>query len=176
MNIILIGYRASGKTTLGKMLAEHLGKPFVDVDVEICKRFDNKTIAEIWAQDGEPAFREVEVEVTREVCQIKQTVIGLAGGSLMRPKARQAVERAPDSVRIYLKCKPDVLHERINKDRSSAAKRPALTTMGGGIDEIESVLAEREPVYEAVADHVLDLTNLNPEEGLRRLMKVCKIE
>ena len=60
MNIILIGYRGSGKTTVGRLLADQLNKTFVDVDDEICGRFGGRTIADIWERDGERAYRDVE--------------------------------------------------------------------------------------------------------------------
>ena len=176
MSVILIGYRGSGKTTLGKMLAQQLEMTFTDVDDEIRKRFNHQTIAQIWSQFGQPAFRKAEVEVTHELCQRKQMVIGLGGGTLMLPDARRVVERMTGNMRIYLKCEPDVLYQRICEDKATAAQRPALTAMRGSVEEIRAVLADRESVYEAVADHVLDLTKLSPDEALRRLRNICERE
>ena len=91
----------------------------------------------------------------------------------MQPAARAAVESAPNTVRIYLQCEPDVLFERIGCDRETAASRPNLTELGGDIEEIRTVLAEREPVYMAVADKVFDVTHLQPEDAVRYLIKLC---
>ena len=173
MNVILIGYRGCGKTTIGRMLADQTWATFVDVDDVVCQRFGNDSIAAIWDEHGEPEWRRVEVEVTRELVSRPDHVIGLGGGTLMQPGAREAIEQAADTVRVYLKCEPAELLRRIEADTRSAATRPNLTQMGGGLDEIKAVLAEREPVYEAVADKVLDVTHLSPEDGLRFLIQRC---
>lgn len=171
-NIILIGYRGCGKTTLGKQLADQLWKTFVDVDDQTCKRFDNASIAAIWDEFGEPKWREAEVEVTRELCSRADHIIGLGGGTLMEAGAREAVENA-DARRIYLKCEPEELFKRINADTRSAETRPNLTNLGGGVEEIKAVLDKREPVYEAVADVVFDVTQTDIESALRHLIKRC---
>ncbi len=172
-NIILIGYRGSGKTTIGKLLADQLWKKFVDVDDETRKRLGGRTIAAIWQELGEPAWREEEVKVTAELCAKKGMIIGLGGGTLMQPGAKQAVKDAPNAIRIYLKCSPEELHRRISGDRQSAATRPALTPLGGGLEEVKMMLAQREPVYLEVADHVFDVSDIEPESGLRHLIKRC---
>ncbi len=172
-NIVLIGYRGCGKTTIGKLLADQLWKKFVDVDDQTCKRFAGKTIAAIWQEFGEPAWRSEEVKVTTELCAKKGMIIGLGGGTLMQAGAKQAVKDAANTVRIYLKCSAEELYRRISSDKQSAATRPALTAFGGGLEEVNAMLAQREPVYLEVADHVFDVTDIEPEAGLRHLIKRC---
>ncbi len=173
LNIILIGYRGCGKTTVGKMLADQLWKKFVDVDDDTCKRFNGKTIAQIWQEFGEPAWRREEVDVTKTLVAKKDMIIGLGGGTLMQSGAREAVEQAAHARRIYLKCEPEELFRRISQDKKSAATRPSLTSHGGGLEEIKEMLAKREPVYEAVADEVFDVTHVEPEAAVRYLIKNC---
>ncbi|MEX2671659.1 MAG: shikimate kinase [Phycisphaeraceae bacterium] len=173
MNIVLLGYRGSGKTTVGKKLAMQLWKTFVDTDVEICKRFDNATIAEIWETHGESAFRQTECEVVADFLKHRDQVIALGGGSVMQPAARQSIEQADETVRIYLKCDAAVLAQRLEADAATRASRPSLTTTGDAVTEIEAVLAERDPVYQAVADHVLDVTRLAPPDVIRHLIHRC---
>lgn len=173
MNVILFGYRGSGKTSIGKKLAGQLWKDFADVDVETCKRFGNPSIAAIWAEHGEPAWRQREIEVTRGLCARPNMIIALGGGTLMQPSAREAVEQAKDTVRIYLSCEAKELLRRVRADPQSGATRPNLTAMGGGIEEIEAVLTQRDPVYRAVATHVFDVTHLNIEDAVRHLIKRC---
>lgn len=173
MNIILIGYRGSGKTTLGKQLAMRQWMKFVDLDEEVRKKFDNRSIADIWKTDGEKAFRETEVRAIEEVCRRSGQVVALGGGSLMEPAARRAVMESPGSVRIYLYCSPEELFKRLSLDDQTAANRPALTKLGGSLDEIRQVMADREPIYRAVADKVFDVTNLDAEKAVRYLIERC---
>jgi len=171
MNVILMGYRGCGKTSLGKKLASRLWLDFVDVDDAICQRYEGRTIAQIWAEYGEASFRETEAEVVQELCSKDGRVIALGGGSVMQPAARNAVEQASDTKRIYLSCRADVLHERITDDTQSQGNRPNLTTLGGGVEEIQSVLAERDPVYRAVADSVFDVSYTTVDEALDHLLR-----
>lgn len=175
MNVILIGYRGSGKTSVGKRLANRLWKDFVDVDDETRKRFDGKTIAEVWDTHGEPAWREAEVAVTRELCARDDLVIGLGGGTLMQPGAREAVE-ASDAKRIYLRCGVEELARRIESDADSPGSRPSLTAAAGveaksASEEIAEVLAEREPIYRAVADSEFNVTHCRVPEVVQHLMR-----
>ena len=173
MNIILFGYRGSGKTTIGKRLAAQLWKTFVDVDEQTCQRFGNDSIAAIWDEHGEAAFRAAEAEVTKELCGRTDLVISLGGGTLMQAEALAAVEQAADAARIYLFCEPAELFRRISADDHSDKTRPHLTPLGGGLEEIEAVLAERDPVYRAVADKVFDVTHLDPVSACRYLIAKC---
>lgn len=158
---------------MGRKLAAKLWKTFVDIDAEIMKRFGGKSVRDIWAEFGEPEYRRVEVEITRDYCGKKDQVIALGGGTLMQPGAREAVEKAHDTVRIYLKCTPEELHRRITGDAQSAATRPSLTKHGGGLDEVKEMLAKRGPVYEAVADKTFDVTHVQIDDGVRHLIEKC---
>ncbi len=164
-----MGYRGSGKTSVGRPLAERLGWAFVDVDDAICTWFGGITIAQIWRTYGEPAFREREVEVTREQCQRDKVVIGLGGGTLMQAGALAAVESASPVLRVYLRCEPGVLAERISSDTQSDQTRPNLTEHDGGVKEIETMLGEREPVYRAVADLEIDVTSMEIDRVVDQL-------
>lgn len=171
MNIVLVGYRGSGKTTIGKRLASQLWKTFVDVDRETCRRFDDAAVADIWQTHGEPAWREAEAAVTVELLGRSNQVIALGGGSVVIPAVRQALEQASDCRTIYLRCDSSELHRRIQGDAQSATSRPSLTDRGGGLDEIQAVLAEREPMYRAVADEEFDVTRTGIDETVRHLIK-----
>lgn len=172
MQIVLIGYRGCGKTTVGRILAQALGLAFVDTDVETCLRFGGATIADIWKEHGEPAYRKAECEAVAEVMGRGSQVVGLGGGTLMEGPARESVERAADTVRIYLKCEAAELHRRINSDKQSAATRPNLTNLGGGVEEVRLMLQKRGPVYEAVANKTVDVTQRSPEEAAREILSL----
>src|SRR5579864_5367992 len=110
MSIILIGYRGSGKTTIGNKLADRLWQPFVDVDDLIVRRA-GKNIREIFEKDGEPAFREMEAHAVKEACALSEHVIGFGGGTLGLEENRRAIKDAGHKV-IYLKCAPEELLKR----------------------------------------------------------------
>lgn len=170
MSTVLIGYRGSGKSTIGRKLADQLWQKFVDVDDLIVQRA-GKSIREIFEQDGEPRFRDIESEAVREVSELAEHVVALGGGSLLREENRDVLRSAGHRV-LYLRCEPEELHRRIHTDPQTAATRPSLTNLGGGIDEIRKLLAEREPTYRAMMHAELDVTNLSPEEAALRLVRM----
>jgi shikimate kinase len=169
MSVILIGYRASGKTSIGRKLADRLWQPFVDSDEEIVKQA-KMPIREIFAQQGEAAFRDLETAVVRELAGRKEHVIALGGGAVGRPENRQAIAAGGHRV-IYLKCDPKILHQRMTADANTAHQRPNLTA-AGGLAEIEQLLAEREPVYREIMTAELDVTDLSIDEALARIARM----
>jgi len=170
VSIALIGYRGSGKTTVGRRLADKLWQPFVDTDEMIVAKA-GKTIADIFEQHGETRFRDLESEVIREVSALNEHVIALGGGALNRPENLAAIKSAGHKL-IYLKCEPKELFNRIKSDPQTAATRPNLTTLGGGVEEISKVLAEREPIYRQAMHAELDVTNLTPDEAVVYIVRL----
>lgn len=170
MSVVLIGYRGSGKTTTGKRLADRLWQPFVDTD-DLVVRKAGKSIREIFEQQGEAAFRDLEAEVVREVCQLKEHVISLGGGALLREENRSALKASGHKI-IYLKCEPKELHRRITADPQSAETRPGLTAIGGTLEEVQALVAEREPLYRAAMTAELDVTHLEPQDAVVYLVRL----
>jgi len=159
--IVLIGYRATGKTSLARLLAERLGWEWIDADVEIERRA-GKTIARIFAEDGEPAFRDMEAAVMQELLARERLVIASGGGAPMRAETRQAMQRTGRVV--WLKASPETIHERMSTDPTTGARRPQLTALGG-LEEIRCLLAQREPVYRQTATIEVD-TEVKDLDGL----------
>lgn len=157
--LTLIGYRATGKTTIARLLAQRLGWEWIDADVEIERRA-GKSIARIFAEDGEPAFRDLEVEVTRDLCQQPRLVLAAGGGAPMRAENREAM-RAGGTV-VWLKALPDTIHRRMTGDATTAGRRPDLTAQGG-LAEIVQLLARREPIYQETVDFAVDTEDKTPE-------------
>ena len=170
MSIVLIGYRGSGKTTIGKRLADRLWQPFIDVDDRIVQKA-GKSIKDIFEQDGEPFFRDIESQVVEEVIALPEHVIALGGGTLGREQNRQAVRKSGHQV-IYLQCDPVELHKRVAADPQSAQTRPNLTELGGGVDEIRKMVAERQPLYRAAMTAELDVTHLTPEDAVVYIVRL----
>lgn len=170
MNIVLLGYRGSGKTSIGQKLAVELWKDFVDLDDATRARFNNLTIADIWEQYGEDAFRQAEADAAAELLAKDNQVIALGGGTLTTDAGKAAVQSADNATRIYLSCATDVLAQRIAGDATTAAERPSLTGDADPAAEVEQVLAQRDPVYREVADLVFDVTYCSIEEAARHLI------
>lgn len=147
MIITLIGYRGTGKSTVGRQLAAELGWRFHDVDPEIERRA-GKSIAEIFAADGEPRFRDIEAEVLRDQLQDGPAVVVTGGGTLLRDENREAVRRA--GIAVWLMARRETIAARILGDPLSAGRRPSLTGTDP-VSEIASVLAVREPIYAQAA-------------------------
>jgi len=150
--IVLIGYRATGKSSLARLLAERLGWDWIDADVEIERRA-GKTIARIFAEDGEPAFRDLEAAVMQELLARQRLVIASGGGAPMRPETRLAMQRTGRVV--WLKASPETIDQRMNTDPTTGVRRPQLTAQGG-LEEIRQLLTQREPVYRQAATIEVD--------------------
>jgi shikimate kinase len=164
MSVALIGYRGSGKTTIGKRLADRMWQPFVDTDLLIVQRA-GKCIKDIFAARGEAGFRDLEATIVAEVCKMPEQVIALGGGAVLREENRAAIKAAGLKV-IYLKCEPEELVKRIESDPTTADARPNLTELGGGLEEVRKVLAEREPIYRSIMTAELDVTHLSPQDAV----------
>jgi shikimate kinase len=160
MNLVLIGYRATGKTTLARLLAERLGWSWVDADVEIERRA-GKSITRICAEEGESAFRDLEAEVIGDLCRRDHWVIAAGGGAPLRPESRQAM-RAGGRV-VWLTASPESIHSRMTGDATTASRRPSLTEQGP-LEEILQLMARREPIYRETAHWTLDTEGRSPDE------------
>jgi shikimate kinase len=172
MSVVLIGARGSGKSTIGRKLADRLWQSFIDVDEQIIRRA-GKTIRDIFEQDGEERFRELEIDVIREAAALPDQVIALGGGSLMREENRNALREAGHQL-FYLRCDPNELARRIKADPTSGATRPNLTQFGGGIEEIKFLLAIREAIYRECMHAEVDVTKLSPEEAVVSIVNLMQ--
>ena len=155
MMITLTGFMGSGKTTVGKVLADFLGCPFLDLDDLVVKKA-GKSIPDIFAQDGEPAFRELEAKLLRQTVgkyAESTAVLALGGGAILAP-ASAALLR-DKTVCIYLRATLDTLLARL---AGETAGRPLAD------GALATRLAEREPLYEETAHVTIDTDGLSPDE------------
>ena len=157
-NIVLIGYRGSGKTTVGRLLAERLGWAFVDTDDLIESQADS-AIADIFATEGEAGFRARERDIITRVTQHSEQVIAVGGGAVSDPENVERLKAA--GTVIWLTASPRGLWQRIKQDRHSAATRPDLTPTGG-LDEVRALLAHRQVAYRTAADLDIDTEHRDP--------------
>jgi len=158
MNIILIGYRCSGKTSTGRELAERLGFSFYDTDAMV-ERQSGLTIPEIVAEQGWDAFRQKERAVIRELSGMDHGVFALGGGAVLDSRNVDNLEE--NGVFVWLIATAETIATRMGKDEANGNERPSLTK-ASSIAEIEEVLAEREPLYRNLADLAVDTTGIGP--------------
>jgi shikimate kinase len=152
MNIVLIGYRGTGKTAVGRLLAARLGRELVSTDAEIVKRAQ-RTIPEIVAQQGWGYFRDLESDICQELSSRDHLIIDTGGGAILRPQNIEAFKK--NGTAFWLTASVETIVKRIGNDN----QRPSLTGTKSFVDEIQDVLQERMPKYQAAADHVIATDN-----------------
>ena len=138
-NLALIGFMGTGKTSIGRLVAEHLHFAFVDTD-ELIESSTGKTIADIFAQQGEPAFRELEARVVTELATRTRTVISTGGGLPVNPANLARLKE--HALVICLWASPEKIFERVRNQHH----RPLLHD-ADPLAKIRSLLAAREPFY-----------------------------
>ncbi|WP_237225746.1 shikimate kinase [Rubinisphaera sp. JC750] len=173
MIITLIGYRGCGKSSLAPLLAESRGWTWLDADREIEHRA-GRSIAEIFATDGEAMFRELETDLLRDLYRLDHMVIATGGGAILNPETRQRMrENGPV---LWLQADVDTLLSRIQGDPTTASSRPSLTNLPAR-EEVERVLTERFPLYEEASHIQLDTSSQSPEELAKEAdVQISKLE
>jgi len=148
--IALIGYRATGKSTVGRILAERLDRPFADADREV-EVLSGRSIRSIFEQDGEPAFREVESQVLATLADrlSEGGIVATGGGAILLERNRRVLRRF--GFVAWLTADAETLAHRLGSIRQEVEDRPPLTS-AGTLGEIAGVLESRTPLYREVAD------------------------
>ena len=172
MLLTLIGYRATGKTTLARLLAERLGWDWIDADVEI-ERGAGKSIARIFAEDGEAAFRDLEVQVIADLCRRERLVLAAGGGAPLRPESRQAMRQG--GTVVWLRARPETILARMSADATTADRRPNLTDKDP-LEEIVHVLESRTPIYGQSAHVTVDTEGKTPEALVTEIVEQLKLD
>lgn len=167
MNIFLIGYRGCGKSSVAPLVAKTLGWEVVDSD-QVIQDQASTTIAQIFAQQGEPAFRSLEQSAIAQIAQTTNQVISLGGGAPMFEANRDVI--AATGKAVYLSAPAEVLWARINGDAVSDTQRPDLTDEGG-LAEVKHMLAVRDSVYAACADCKIESGNLTVPEVADQILE-----
>jgi 5-deoxy-5-amino-3-dehydroquinate synthase len=164
-HVVLVGMMGAGKTTVGRRLAARLGRRLVDSD-QLIEARTGRTVREIFETDGEAAFRVLETAALLEaLAEQEPLVIAAAGGVLLRPENRDALQRSGARV-VWLRADPAVLAERATR----GDHRPLLD--GDPDGAMRRLLQEREPLYRAAADLVIDTDTLDPVTVTDRVAEV----
>lgn len=154
-NIILVGMMGSGKTSIGKLLAEELGFKLIDTDVEVEKK-NKMTINEIFKKMGKMGFRYIEEEVVEQLGRSVNRVIATGGGTIMSPKNYNLFRRNGDMV--YLKASAEEIYNRVKGDKT----RPLLQT-SDPLKTIQELIEKRSEIYEK-ASITVSTDGKTPEE------------
>ena len=168
--IALIGARGCGKTTVGHILAGLLGGACVDTDEWIAQRA-GRSIADIFASEGEAGFRKRESQAVREVVEKPPAVISVGGGAVLLQENVDALRKV--AILVWLTAPAEVLFRRISIDSASASSRPPLTDQPG-VEEVRKLLDERSPLYQRASDFQIVTADRDPKriaEGIVRRVR-----
>jgi len=166
-NIALIGFMGTGKTVVGGVLAEKLGRSFVELDSLIEQRV-GKSIPDIFQKDGEIAFRELEIEVTKEVSKDNNLVIACGGGIVLN---KINIDRLRENARmVYLTASPEAILKRVS---SEEGQRPLLEVDNPTLT-IRELLGFRKPFYERAADITINTSKLDINSVAEQIINKLK--
>ena len=167
VNLVLIGYRGTGKSTVAELLATQLGWKAISTDALIVKKAQ-RSIPDIVASDGWEHFRNLETEVCLALKDRDRLVIDTGGGLILRPENVEALK--PNSLIFWLTATVSTITRRIADD----TQRPALTAGKTFVEEIQDVLTERTPKYQAAADHIIATDDRSPEEIASQILTIAR--
>jgi shikimate kinase len=170
MNIVLIGYRGSGKSTVGKRLAERLKMSFVDTDDLLTERYGH-SITKIVESNGWDHFRAAEKAIIKEISIQDNLVIASGGGSVLDDENVRFF--GENGLIVWLKVDPEVLFNRLSNDSQNIFQRPSLTGKGL-LEEIEEILTYRNPYYEKASAIQLDTSTLSVEAVVEKIFSILQ--
>jgi shikimate kinase/3-dehydroquinate synthase len=172
-NLIITGFSGTGKSLVAKEVARGLNWNFIDTDDEIVKQ-TGKPIAEIFRQDGEARFRELERETIRKACQHGQTVIAIGGGAIVDPQNYEVL--AKTGLIVCLEAKPEIIYERLFRAAASSPEnevRPLLA-VDDPLERIRQLKASRQPYY-AKADWTIHTDGLSISEVAEEVIRAWRL-
>ncbi len=168
-NLILIGLRASGKSTLGRLLAQDLGRDIIDLDDVVAAKMKASGPGEAIERDGIDAFRSAEAEALRLVLEGQDLVIALGGGTPTAPGAAEVLRTSGANI-VYLRGTPQTLRDRLAG--SDNTDRPAL--VGDDVlSEVQALFDQRDALYRELAESVVHIDGVSEASALRALIALC---
>ena len=171
-NLVLIGYRGTGKTSVGARLAEVLQRPFVDLD-QVLVREAGRSVADIVAQGGWAEFRRLEKELVARYRDARGLVLATGGGVVLDPDNVAALRK--NGILIWLTADPAAIQARLAQDQPRDANRPSLTG-GDTVREVAAVAEARAPLYQAAAQISIDTTHRSVSQVVKLVLAALKTE
>jgi shikimate kinase len=169
MNIVLIGFRGTGKSTVGRLLAKRLERDFIDSDKYI-EDSTGKTIKSIFEDDGEEGFRKIEAGTIAELSKADNKVISAGGGTVLK---EDNVRNLKDNgFLVLLEATPEIIHNRIEQDGKTTQQRPSLTDKKP-LDEIKHLIEQREHAYKNAADYTISTSYVSCEDIVSEIITIA---
>ena len=167
-NVVLVGLSGSGKTTVGRVLARHLGWRLLDTDQEIRRR-TGKAIEQIFREDGEPHFRAIEAKIVQAACAGARQVIATGGGAVLDPDNRRRMRDG--NLVVLLETSPETLAARL---QNSLARHPRPLLAGPDlVARLAELARQREPQYRC-AHHVVQTDGRGPNEVAEAIARLVR--
>jgi len=173
VNILLIGLRGSGKSTLGPALAERLGRSFTDLDDLVARAMRASSPAEAFANHGQAAFRQMEGRVLADLIKPDNQIIALGGGTPTGMLALETIRSHKEAGKariLYLRGTPATLRSRL--EETDIASRPSLTG-AHPLDEIQTVFERRDPLYSDLADAIIEIDGKDTSRVLEEMFQAA---
>jgi len=168
MNIVLIGFRGTGKSTVGRLLSKRLERDFIDSDKQI-ESSTEKTIKSIFEEDGEEGFRKIEADTIAELSKADNKVISAGGGAVLK---EDNVRNLKDNgFLVLLEATPEIIHNRIEQDEKTTQQRPSLTDKKP-LDEIKHLIEQRDHAYKSAADFTINTSYVSCEDIVNEIITI----
>lgn len=171
-HLYLTGFRGTGKTSVGGMLAKSLGRIVIDLD-QMIEANAGKSIREIFDMGGESLFRRLETEALTTAAEAPDSVVSLGGGAILSEENRDIIRQS--GICFWLDADAETIADRIRQDQTTADRRPPLTSLGE-LEEIRQLLTERRNLYEAAADHRIETTGKSMDVVASEILAVVRNE
>jgi shikimate kinase len=168
MNIVLIGFRGTGKSTVGRLLAKRLERDFIDSDKHI-ESSTGKTIKRIFEEDGEEGFRKIETDIIAELSKADNKVISAGGGAVLKEENVRNLKG--NGFLVLLEATPEIIHSRIAQDMKTTQQRPSLTDKKP-LDEIKHLIEQREHAYKSAADFTTNTSYASCENIVNEIITI----
>ncbi len=165
-NLVLIGYRATGKSAVGALLAQKLARPFVDLDQVLVEEM-GRAIADLVAEKGWAEFRRREKELVVRFGRACGQVLATGGGAVLDPENVEVLRK--NGVVVWLRAAPATIQERLSRDQREVNQRPSLTGRST-LEEVAEVLQSRQPLYAAAAHIVIDTDQHSLDQVVEKVL------